>query len=72
MSELTDEELADSIREKAAKVAESGISSYSHGSVQVSRSDPALLMGVADRLALRHARQMRGFVADCDQSGGVC
>jgi len=65
----TDEELADGIREKAAANAESGIASYSHGARQVNRSDPEKQLNVADRLALRHQRRLRGFVADCDQSG---
>ena len=70
MSEPTAADIED-IRTKAAAVAEAAISSYSHGNRQVNRSDPVVMLNVADRLELREARKLRGFCADCDQSGGA-
>ena len=70
-NQKTDDELAEEIRLKAAAIAESGVSSYSHGQRQVNRSDPEKMLNVSDRLALRHARRRRGFVAECDQSAGA-
>lgn len=58
------ETAAKAIRDKAAANAGDGLASFTHGALNVARSNPLQSLDVADRLELREARKTRGIFCD--------
>lgn len=58
------ESAAKAIRDKAAANAGDGMASFSHGALNVARSNPLQSLEVADRLELKEMRKTRGVFVD--------
>lgn len=58
------ESAAKAIRDKAAANAGDGMASFTHGALNVARSNPLQSLEVADRLELREMRKSRGVFVD--------
>jgi len=61
---------AEAILDNATANAVDGIQSYTHGSRQVTRSNPRTQLEFVQDLELRERRQRFGIVMYCDQGAG--